>query len=171
MTSHFVYVSPFFGDSILPAQSSPGSQVLQLSVTLLFEMAEPEPEDSQEVQGSGVDIYGLANEWENSRVIRNQLLESGSVAFNLPGKYHPTHSVSGVGANLHTLMPLMPKLWVGSGHDYGQIGMVSIPSLEHEFLGNTTVLEKQYQSNNNNNNNIQQVYIWEVHHVSADWSW
>lgn len=116
-------------------------------------MAEPEPElfdtESQE-QGSGVEIYGLADEWENNRAIRNQLLESGSVVFNLPGKYHPTDSVAGVGVNLQTLMPLMPKLWVAGVHDYGQVGMVSIPSLEHEFLGNTTALEKQYKSNNNN---------------------
>ena len=130
-----------FGGSILPVQSSPGSQVPQLCVPLLFKMAEPEPETESQEQGCGVDISNLANYWENNRAIRSQLLESGSVTFDLPGKYHPSDTVAGVGVNLHTLMPLMPMLWLAGEHGYGQVGMVTIPALENEFLGNTIALQ------------------------------
>lgn len=92
-------------------------------------------EDSPE-QVVGVDLSGLASDWESCRAIRNLLLESGSVVFNLPGKYHPTDSVAGVGVNLPLLGPLMPKLWVSDVFDYGQVGMVTIPALEKQFPGN-----------------------------------
>ena len=98
-------------------------------------MSEPEPESPQE-QCPGIDLSGLASDWESCRDIRNLLRESGLVIFNLPGKYHPSDSVAGVGVNLPVLKPLMPKLWVPGDYGYGVIGMVSIPALENQFPGN-----------------------------------
>ena len=81
-----------------------------------------------------VPIPGLANDWESCRGIRALIRDSGSIVQSEPGKYHATDTVAGVGANLMTLLPLMPRLWQPDEDGNGAIGMVSIPALEEQFL-------------------------------------
>ena len=91
--------------------------------------------DQEVVSTTMLPIPGLASDWESCRATRALLRESGSIVHSEPGKYHASDTVMGVGANLTTLLPLMPRLWqpVQDAND-GSVGMVSVPALEEQFL-------------------------------------
>ena len=81
-----------------------------------------------------VDLTELAMAWEGNRWVRSHFLESGSVVFSEPGKYHPSDTVNGVGANFETLAPVAHKLLLDGEDEIGRprVGMVTIPQVEAE---------------------------------------
>ncbi len=95
-------------------------------------MSSDEPSPNENAAIEHVDLTELAVAWEGNRHVRKHFLESGSVVFSEPGKYHPSESVSGVGANFETLAPIAHKLLLEGEDEIGRarVGMVTIPQIE-----------------------------------------